>query len=122
MLHHRKFQLFWLLYYGLYCLYYYGFFLFMYYCLYCLYFYSFYLFEKLEGRTLAIRNAVIWKAVRTNFIYNSLKWLKEHQSTTRNIGSLLGFLLLFCQFREDCDYVSKFRCSRKKSLVDFFLA
>ena len=25
----------------------------------------------------------------------------------------------FCQFREDCDYVSEFRCSRKKPLVDF---
>ena len=38
--------------------------------LYCI---SFYLFDIVEGRTLAIGSAVTWKAVRTNFIYNSLK-------------------------------------------------
>ena len=48
------FSFFWLLYYGLYCI-------------------SFYLFDKLEGRTLEIRSAVTWKALRTKFIYNSLK-------------------------------------------------
>ena len=49
-------------------------FLLLYYGLYCI---SFYLFDKAEGRTLAIQSAVTWKAVRTNFIYNSLK---EHWS------------------------------------------
>ena len=34
---------------------------------------SFNLFDKVEGRTLAIRKAVAWKAVTTDFIYNSLK-------------------------------------------------
>ena len=32
-----------------------------------------FLFDKIEGRTLAVRSAVTWKAGRTNFIYNSLK-------------------------------------------------
>ena len=68
MLHHWKFQLqgYSFFFYCLYCLYYYG-----------LYFYSFYLFDKKEGRT---RTAVTWKAVRTNFIWNSIKQLKEHRS------------------------------------------
>ena len=48
----------------------YYFFWFLYYGLYCI---SFYLFDNVEGRILAIQNAVTWKAERTNFIYNSLK-------------------------------------------------
>ena len=50
-----------------------------------------------------------------NKFHLQLTKIVKRASVTRIIGSLLGFLLLFCQFREDCDYISEFRCSRKIS-------
>ena len=67
--------------------------------------------DKAEGMTLSIRSAVTWKVVRTNLIYNSLKLLKEHRSL-ESLEASWASCYYFCQFLEDCDYVSEFRCSR----------
>ena len=84
----------WLLYYGLYCI-------------------SFYLFDKAEGRTLAIRSAVTWKAVRTNFFCNSLKELKKHRSQELLEASWAS-CYSFCKFVKIVTMFLNFnRCSRE---------